>query len=251
MSKILQDGITPAYGSGHVSSILPPERIKAIVEALLFTSGDPVSLTRLADVISADISQIEDAAAQLNLDYSGEGRGLRVIRINDSLQMVTESSVFPYICELAETEKRQQLSQAAYEVLSIVAYRQPVIRAVIERIRGVVSDSSIAKLLERGLIYESGRLDIPGRPITYSTTDEFLRCMGYSSLADLAPFPDELIDEGGEQIQLDVTQRDGSGADGDTAAAGAPDTAGEDAGTAADAGDNAADRTLPEDNISD
>ena len=71
-----------------------------------------------------------------------------------------------------------------------MAYKQPVIRAVIEKIRGVGSDSSIAKLMERGLIYESGRLDIPGRPITYSTTDEFLRCMGYSSLADLPPFPD-------------------------------------------------------------
>lgn len=202
MSRILNDGITPAFGTDRVSSGESVERIKAIVEALLFTSGDPLSVSRLADVISADISQIEDAAAQLNLDYSGEGRGLRVIRINDSLQMVTDSSVYPYICQLAETEKRQQLSQAAYEVLSIVAYKQPVIRAVIERIRGVVSDSSIAKLIERGLIYESGRLDIPGRPITYSTTDEFLRCMGYSSLDDLPPFPDKLRDEGGEQIEL-------------------------------------------------
>ncbi|MBR5136541.1 MAG: SMC-Scp complex subunit ScpB [Clostridia bacterium] len=201
MSKILDDQITPAYGTDRVSSGKSMEQIKGIVEALLFTAGEPVSINRLADTIQADIAQIEDAGLQLQLDYSGDSRGLRVIRINNAFQMVTDSAMFDYICQLAEIEKRQQLSQAAYEVLSIVAYKQPVIRAVIEKIRGVGSDSSIAKLMERGLIYESGRLDIPGRPITYSTTDEFLRCMGYSSLADLPPFPDTEEDTG-EQMSL-------------------------------------------------
>lgn len=197
MSKILDDRITPAYGTDRVSSDKSLEQIKAIIEALLFTAGEPVSINRLADTILADTAQIEDAALQLQLDYSGDARGLRIIRINNAFQMVTDASMYEHILQLAEIEKRQQLSQAAYEVLSIVAYKQPVIRAVIEKIRGVGSDSSIAKLMERGLIYESGRLDIPGRPITYSTTDEFLRCMGYSSLADLPPFPDteEMPDE--------------------------------------------------------
>lgn len=202
MSKILDDQITPAYGTDRVSSAKTLEEIKAIIEALLFTAGEPVSISRLADVISADTQQIEDACLQLQMDYSGDNRGLRVIRINNAFQMVTESAMFEHIYQLAEIEKRQQLSQAAYEVLSIVAYKQPVIRAVIEKIRGVVSDSSIAKLMERGLIYESGRLDIPGRPITYSTTDEFLRCMGYSSLADLPPFPDTEEEDSGEQMTL-------------------------------------------------
>jgi segregation and condensation protein B len=131
--------------------------------------------------------------------YDEEKRGLQIIRLEDSYQMCTRGIYNEYISKLAEPRRAQTLSNAAMEVLSIVAYKQPVTRSVIEQIRGVSCDTLVNRLLERNLIQEIGRLDTPGRPMLFGTNDEFLRCFGISSITDLPDY--EKISS--EQISLD------------------------------------------------
>ena len=131
--------------------------------------------------------------------YDSENRGLKIIRLEDSYQMCTRGEYNEYISKLAQPRRAQTLSNAAMEVLSIVAYKQPITRSVIEQIRGVSCDSLVNRLLERNLIQEIGRLDTPGRPMLFGTTEEFLRCFGITSVTDLPDY--EKISS--EQISLE------------------------------------------------
>ena len=161
--------------------------IEAIIEGILFAAGEPVAIDRLAAVVGAERADVEKAALALSDGYDYDRRGIRLIRLEDSLQLCTRTEYADYIRRALETRKAPQLSQAALEVLAIIAYRQPVTKAYIEQVRGVDSSNTVNTLAEKGLIEECGRLDVPGRPMLFRTTDDFLRSFGLSGVADLPP----------------------------------------------------------------
>lgn len=172
---------------------------EAIIEGVLFAAGDPVDIERISDILDIDLKSTRAILTSLIDKYDEECRGLKIIRLEDSYQMCTRGDYNEYISKLAEPRRAQTLSNAAMEVLSIVAYKQPVTRSVIEQIRGVSCDTLVNRLLERNLIQEVGRLDTPGRPMLFGTNDEFLRCFGISSVTDLPDY--EKISS--EQISMD------------------------------------------------
>lgn len=172
---------------------------EAIIEGILFAAGDPVDVERIADILDVDLKSTRAMMTALMDKYDEEGRGLKIIRLENSYQMCTRGEYNEYISKLAEPRRAQTLSNAAMEVLSIIAYKQPITRSVIEQIRGVSCDSLVNRLLERNLIEEIGRLDTPGRPMLFGTNDEFLRCFGISSVTDLPDY--EKISS--EQISID------------------------------------------------
>lgn len=156
-----------------------------LLESVLFAAGDSVPKDQLAEILELPEATIDELAKSLNERYIEEKRGLKLLFLEDSYQLCTAEEFYPYIQKLKEPRRRQNLSPAAMETLAVVAYHQPVTRSSIEFIRGVNSDGPVNKLVERGLIEEKGRLDAPGRPILYVTTQEFLRSFGLSSLSNL------------------------------------------------------------------
>lgn len=183
--------------------------IEAIIEGILFAAGEPVAIDRLAAVVGAERADVEKAALALSDGYDYDRRGIRLIRLEDSLQLCTRTEYADYIRRALETRKAPQLSQAALEVLAIIAYRQPVTKAYIEQVRGVDSSNTVNTLAEKGLIEECGRLDVPGRPMLFRTTDDFLRSFGLSGVADLPPLS-QFQEEIGEQLTL-LTEREEPG----------------------------------------
>ncbi len=177
--------------------------IQAIIEAVLFAAGDAVELERLADITDVDKRSLREILKKMMNSYSYERRGIHIIRMEDSYQMCTNGAYAEYVGRLAEPPRRQNLSNAALEVLSIVAYKQPVTRSTIEHIRGVNCDYIVNRLIERNFIEETGRLDAPGRPILFGTTQHFLRAFGVSELDELPEF-DSLgqTAEDAEQIEM-------------------------------------------------
>ncbi|MBE7041771.1 MAG: SMC-Scp complex subunit ScpB [Ruminococcaceae bacterium] len=178
----------------------------SLLESILFAAGDSVPKDQLAEIMELSEEAVDQAADKLNREYKERGRGLMVILLEDSYQLCTSETFYPYIQKLKEPKRRQNLSPAALETLAVVAYHQPVTRSSIEFIRGVNSDGPVNKLIERGLIEEHGRLDAPGRPILYVTTQEFLRSFGLSSLSGL-PDPEPVRineDENGENMDISL-----------------------------------------------
>ena len=161
------------------------DKIKPIIEALLFVSGEPLTLRELAINIEETPKYLESVLAEMMLEYETSNRGIKLILINGAYQLVTKQEYSDYIQKLLKKNKRQSLSQASLESLAIVAYKQPITRIDIDEIRGVKSDSAISRLIEKDLIKEIGRLEVPGRPILYGTTDNFLRQFGLQDLKEL------------------------------------------------------------------
>ena len=155
--------------------------IKSAIESMLFVSGEPLSLRDLSNNLELKDKNVEE---MIN-EYEDENRGIRLISINGAYQLVTKSENSDYIQKLLKKNKRHSLSQASIESLAIIAYKQPITRIDIDEIRGVKSESAIQKLVEKGLIKDIGRLEVPGRPILYGTTDEFLRQFGLETLKEL------------------------------------------------------------------
>ncbi|MCL2059887.1 MAG: SMC-Scp complex subunit ScpB [Oscillospiraceae bacterium] len=187
-------GLDPQSRQGDASeSIMDAtgqERFDAVAEAILFASGEPLTLERIAMIFERPAPEVK-----LLLDRMGEGlrrsgRGLLLREIAGKYQLCTRPELAFYVNKLFEIRQKQSLSQAAYETLSIIAYNAGVTRAGIEKIRGVNSDSSIAKLLERGLIVEAGRASLPGRPMRYDVTDSFYKLFGFRSRDDLPDMSD-------------------------------------------------------------
>ncbi len=178
--------------------------IQAILEGVLFAAGDAVELERLADIVDVDKKSLREILNKMIEDYNYSRRGIHIIRMDNSYQMCTRGEYFEYISRLAEPPRKQNLSNAALEVLSIVAYKQPVTRASIEHIRGVNCDYIVNRLIERNFIEEKGRLDAPGRPILFGTTQHFLRSFGISDLEEIPEFDSlgQTVEEG-EQIEMD------------------------------------------------
>lgn len=182
--------------------------ISSAIEAILFASGDSVPIARLSLILGAYEGEIEHAAAVLAEKYENEGRGMRILKLEDKLQMCSAPEYAPFITKALEQRKPPMLSQSALEALAIVAYFQPVTRAYIDQVRGVDSSYTVGILLERGLIEPCGKLDVPGRPSVFKTTDVFLRTMGISELSQLPPLPDMTNGEGIEKLQnaIDLLQ---------------------------------------------
>ncbi len=175
--------------------------ISSAIEAILFAAGDSVPVARLSLVLGVDEKEINLRAKELQDKYSFEQRGMRILRLDDKLQMCSAPEFAPFITKTLEQRKPAMLSQAALETLAIVAYFQPVTRAYIDQVRGVDSAYTVGMLTERGLIEVCGRLDVPGRPSLFRTTDVFLRTMGISELSQLPPLPDMTNGEGIEKLQ--------------------------------------------------
>lgn len=162
-------------------------QMERILEAILFASGERMELTRLAAAMEADEDEVERAAEALADRLAFERRGIRVLRLERGYQMVSSGEMADYVTKALETRKPPKLSASQLEVLTIVAYYQPATKAMVEQIRGVDSAYSVAALLNKKLIEEAGRLNVPGRPIQYRTTPDFLRTFGLSSLEELPP----------------------------------------------------------------
>ncbi len=165
------------------------KNIVAAVEALLFAAGDGVSLSRLAASLEVTAEAALQAVETLQKQMEERGSGLAIIPLEDGFQMVSREEYAPGIRNFFELRRNTPLSQAAFEVLSVIAYNQPVTKAYVEQVRGVDCSGVIASLSTKGLIEECGRLDLPGRPLLYSTTPNFLRCFSLSSLEELPPIP--------------------------------------------------------------
>jgi len=171
--------------------------IESAIEAILFVSGEPVKINRIADVLGVSANEIELAGDRLRDSYSFVRRGIRLVRLEDTLQLCSSPEYADYIRRALETRKPPQLSQPALEVLSIIAYFGPVTKAYIEQIRGVDSSYTVGLLQERGLIEASGRLAAPGRPMLFKTNHNFLRTFGLESLKELPELPH--VDEAGDE----------------------------------------------------
>lgn len=175
--------------------------ISSAIEAILFAAGESVPVARLSLILEATEGEIDYAAAELAEKYEREGRGMRILRLDDKLQMCSAPEYAPYITKTLEQRTPPKLSQSALEALAVVAYFQPVTRAYIDQVRGVDSSYTVNVLQQRGLIEPCGKLDAPGRPALFRTTDAFLRTMGISELSQLPPLPDMTSGEGIEKLQ--------------------------------------------------
>ena len=180
--------------------------IASALEAILFAAGEPVPAARLSLVLETDEEEILRTAEELAETYQKEERGMRVLRLGEKLQMCSAPDYASYITKTLEHRKPPMLSQPALETLAIVAYFQPVTRAYIDRVRGVDSSYTVGVLAERGLIEVCGRLEAPGRPALFRTTDVFLRTMGISELSQLPPLPDLTGNEGVEKLQRAIDE---------------------------------------------
>ena len=176
------------------------------LEAVLFAAGEAVPAARLSLVLGMDEEEILRAAEELAEKCEREERGVRVLRLGGKLQMCSAPEYAPLIGKTLEQRKPPMLSQSSLEALAVVAYFQPCTRAYIDQVRGVDSSYTVGSLLERGLIEPCGRLDVPGRPALFRTTDAFLRVMGLRELSELPELPDMTGSEGVEKLQKTIDE---------------------------------------------
>ena len=180
------------------------EQLQRTIEAILFAAGERMEIQRLADVLETDPSEIEKATDALADEYAFQRRGIRILKLEKGYQMVSSGEMADYVTKALETRKPPKLSSSQLETLTIIAYYQPATKAMVEQIRGVDSAYSVAALLNKKLIEEAGRLNVPGRPIQYRTTPDFLRTFGFSSLEELPPIEKITF---GEPIELPQEQQ--------------------------------------------
>lgn len=181
-------------------------KLQSAIEAILFTMGDSVELSKIAYAIGHDEKTTEKVLHQMMDKYNEEDRGIRIIELDGSFQMCTKKEMYDYLIRIAKQPKRHVLTDVLLETLSIIAYKQPVTKLEIEKIRGVKSDHAVNKLVEYNLVEEKGRLDAPGRPLLFGTSEEFLRRFGIQSTDELPNLNSEQIEtfkaEAEEEIQL-------------------------------------------------
>ena len=189
---------------------MEPEEIRRGMEAILFAAGDPVGAERMALALGVSLEDVRVEARNLMDVYSFERRGMRIIQLEDAYQMVSAQEQSDVITRALETRKPPKLSASALETLTVIAYYQPTTKAFVEQIRGVDSSYTISALLNKKLIEEQGRLSVPGRPILYGTTADFLRTFGLASLEELpeVDLPQGRVDA--EQLEMQLAARDES-----------------------------------------
>ncbi len=176
-----------------------------ILEGILFTMGNSIEIERLAGALELPEGRVKSLLEELQQRYQSENRGLCLLFLDDSVQLCTKPEYYEYLIRIAVQPKKHVLTESILETLSIIAYKQPVTRAEIERIRGVKSDHALNKLIEYKLVEEVGRLDAPGRPILFATTKEFLRCFGVSSLMELPVVDAESLETFKVQAMEEIT----------------------------------------------
>lgn len=175
---------------------------KAIIEAILFSAGRQVEKKELMLALEISEDDLDTIISSIQEDYKKEDRGIELIKVNNSYQLCSKKDLYEYIYPVLDKRTKPNLSNAALETLAIIAYNPKITRAEIESIRGVSADACVYKLMEYGLIEEAGKIDLPGKPMSYKTTDEFLKMFGYSSLEDLPELPRYKLDEN-HQIVVD------------------------------------------------
>lgn len=189
--------------------IVPVENPKAVVEAVLFAMGNSVDVKKLAGVLGMSVPETRDVIKTMQEEYNNDSdRGVTIVELEGAVQMCSKTEMYDHLMKIATVPKHYTLTDTVLETLSIVAYKQPVTRIEIEKIRGVNSDHAVNKLLEYGLIVELGRLDAPGRPLLFGTTEEFLRCFGVKSIEELPTITAERLEEfkkeAAEEIQMSL-----------------------------------------------
>ena len=181
-------------------------KLEGIIEAVLFVMGDSVELSKIASAIEHDEDTNRKIIHRMMDKYESEDRGIRIIELEDAFQMCTKKEMYEYLIRVAKQPKKYVLTDVLLETLSIIAYKQPVTKLEIEKIRGVKSDHAVNKLVEYNLVCECGRLDAPGRPILFGTTEEFLRRFSVQSVEDLPSLNPEQMEnfkeEAEEEVQL-------------------------------------------------
>ncbi|HJC38770.1 MAG TPA: SMC-Scp complex subunit ScpB [Candidatus Mediterraneibacter faecigallinarum] len=186
------------------------EKLQGAIEAILFTMGDSVELEKIAAAIGHDEKTTRKLIHSMMDRYDAENRGIRIIELDNSFQLCTKKEMYEYLIRVAKQPKRYVLTDVLLETLSIIAYKQPVTKLEIEKIRGVKSDHAVNKLVEYGLVEESGRMDAPGRPLLFGTTEEFLRRFSVQSLDELPSLNPEQVEHFKEeaeeeaQLKLDI-----------------------------------------------
>ncbi|MBQ3541615.1 MAG: SMC-Scp complex subunit ScpB [Oscillospiraceae bacterium] len=184
--------------------------LQRAIEAVLFAAGERIEISRLSEVLEADPDEIIKAADALANSLAFERRGIRILKLEDGYQMVSSGEMADYVTKALETRKPPKLSSSQLETLTIIAYYQPATKAVVEQIRGVDSSYSVGALLNKKLIEEAGRLNVPGRPIQYKTTPDFLRTFGLQTLEDLPPIEKvnfgEPLEQETEQLQIQTEE---------------------------------------------
>lgn len=180
------------------------QKAEAILESILFTMGDSVEVGRLATVLEMTNKEVKEILEGMQKKYEAEDRGIALLWLEDSVQLSTKAEMYEYLIKIAKTPRKMTLTETVLETLSIIAYKQPVTRLEIERIRGVSCDHAVNKLLEYDLITELGRLDAPGRPLLFGTTEQFLRCFGVKSLDELPEFSTMQVEEFKQQAEAEA-----------------------------------------------
>lgn len=178
--------------------------IRAAVEAILFAAGGSVETARLASALELDSGEMRDILRRMELRYEEEDRGIRLLELEDAWQLCTKREHYGELIRIVKQPRKYTLTEVLLETLSIVAYKQPVTKLEIEKIRGVKSDHAVNKLVEYGLIEEVGRLDAPGRPILFGTTEEFLRSFGVSSVEELPKASPEQMEDFKEEAEEEL-----------------------------------------------
>ncbi len=180
--------------------------IKSAIEAILFASGSPVLIERIEKALEVETQILQKNISSLIEEYKKDDKGISIIRLDDSLQMCSKKEYATYIRTVMDMKKNTPLSPAAMEVLAVIAYNQPVTKAFIEQVRGVDCSGVVGSLVTKGLIEEKGRLELPGRPLLYGTTDNFLRSFQIESLEDLPsiPEPEKKTDEDKPQNDIET-----------------------------------------------
>ena len=184
------------------------EKSKAIIEAILFAAGRIVKISELILVLEKNEEEIHTIIKSMQDDYKANNRGIEIVQVEEGYQLATKKELYEYIYPILDKRTKPNLSTAALETLSIIAYNPRITRAEIEAIRGVSADACVYKLLEYGLIEEAGKADLPGKPMTYKTTDEFLKMFGYTSLKNLPELPRYKLDSNQQIVMDDLVENE-------------------------------------------
>ncbi len=179
---------------------------EAILEAILFTMGESVETRRLAEIIEETPARTRKILEKMKMEWEEDGRGVSLIALEDAWQMCTRPEMYEYLIQIAKAPRKYTLTETLLETLSIIAYKQPVTKLDVERIRGVNCDHAINRLIEFDLVTELGRMDAPGRPLLFGTTEQFLRSFGVSSLEELPELSAVQLEEFKEQAQQEAKE---------------------------------------------
>ncbi len=180
------------------------KKMQAVIEAVLFTMGESVELDKLALAVDSDKETVRQVIADMMKQYEKEDRGIKVIELENAFQLCTKKEYYDNLIKVAKAPKKQVLSDTLLETLAIIAYKQPITKMEIEKIRGVSSEHAVNRLVEYGLCKELGRLDAPGRPMLFGTTEEFLRVFGVQSIDELPVISEDLVEQFKDEAEMEL-----------------------------------------------